>query len=101
MIHDGINFRSDRFLVQIPVQKTDPNPNYLRFGFAVPEGKKPPAHAVKTDYKWPDGSDVYAKPVAIKGWGKTNMAYGEDGRIYLMLDGKGYVAKKDRPKPAQ
>ena len=45
--------------------------------------------AVKTEWKL-EGEPVFGKPIKIKGYSQTNMAYGYDGRVYLALDGRCY-----------
>lgn len=91
MIYKGYKFRKSRTVVSMPNLDSEKK-NYVAFGKVYKEGQAP-ASAIQTQYQWPSRSPVYAKYIPLSGHSLTNMAYGKDGRIYLMLDGKFYTAK--------
>ncbi len=103
MIFDGIRFHKNKNIVQMPIRDENNNlmpyavdgkENYVIFGRVVKRGSVP-SGAYKTRYTWNDiGIYVYAKPIKISGHSLTNMAYGEDGKAYLMYKGNCYVSVK-------
>jgi hypothetical protein len=105
MIFDGIKFRRSRRVVAIPTRDesgalqpyVQPHQsNCVHFGRAVKEGSPIPKKAVKTSYRWdtPGFTPVWAVPIPTTGYSLTNMAYGDDGHIYLMHKGSFYIARK-------
>lgn len=91
----GRNFRKSNTLVIMPIKKDDPEWNYAKFGKVVKDGNSIPPEAVETHYRWPEtGNPVFAVQVQTNGYSLTNMAYGNDGRIYLAYDGRVFTAKK-------
>ncbi len=101
MKFDGMNFRVSKTVVALPVRDEDGNlmpyvkqggEMYVAFGRVVKEGTFPKG-SIKTQYKWKDkGTSVYAKEIKLKGHSLTNMAYGEDGKTYLMYNGKCFIS---------
>jgi hypothetical protein len=90
MIYKGIKFRHSQRIVGLPGSDV-----YVQFGRVVLQDRAVPRHAVKTTRTWvASGAPVYATPIKLKGHSLTNMAYGEDGRTYLMLDGQCYTAAR-------
>lgn len=97
----GYNFRQAKKIVMLrgyfdtttgAVTVTPTNGAYVRFGrICKPEAKG----AEETQYTYPDGSRVWARAVPVSGYSRTNMAYGEDGKVYLALDGRCFTAKQD------
>jgi len=91
MIFKGYNFRKSTTIVQLRNPDRE-RQNFVMFGKVCPEGTAP-ANSVLTGYEWPSRAAVRAKYIPLKGHSLTNMAYGEDGRVYLLVDGKCYTAK--------
>jgi hypothetical protein len=81
MIFDGRKWRRSNTVVILPPVKGEDNPLYIRFGRICKQDDK---GAVKTNYKWPRGGPVYAKPIKPHGWGLTNKMYGK----YFVRDGE-------------
>lgn len=111
MIFKGLKFRRAKNVVFLPNRDADgklmpyvrpANEHCVHFGKTVPHAndtrrKQPDAKAViyNTDFRWEDSSDVVqATLIPDEGWSLTNMMYGKDGRIYLMLDGRFYTHKR-------
>jgi hypothetical protein len=107
MIFKGRKFRKVNAVVALPTHdksgKLMPyveagKENYVYFGRThkpitpFPQNKE----WFKTTYKWNggnfEGEAVYATPIENNGWSLTNMMYGADGRIYLMIDGAIYTS---------
>lgn len=93
MIFDGMKFRRMRNVVALPVRDDAGQlmpyvpagrENYVYFGKVASERD---AGAVKTRYTYQEGTPVFALPIEMTGHGLTNLAYGKDGRAYLMKDG--------------
>jgi hypothetical protein len=99
MTFKGIRFRRTRTVVTLPFNPNDTSvtAGYVKFGCVC----KPNARgAILTE--WQRGSEsLYAKPVPISGYSRTNMAYGLDGRTYLYLDGVCYTAPPAKKRHAQ
>lgn len=106
MIYKGHVFRVSKTVVSLPIHDDAGNrmpyvkagmENYVHFGRVVKMGSQPPAKSFKTSYRWEGCKDdeavVHATVIANDGWSRTNMMYGTDGRIYMMMDGRTYTAK--------
>lgn len=97
----GRDFVQVRNVVSLPASDKDGNlmsyaekpSNYVIFGKVSKLGEKK-AGAVKSDFhrKLEGGGkvDIFAVPIKTSGYSLTNMAYGADGYIYLMFDGRFY-----------
>lgn len=104
MIFKGRKFRHSHVVVSLPWHTDAENPpsyahpgkpsSYVYFGRAVRGATGGARGLVKTHYKWKDGTDVWAKPIPLTGHGLTNMAYGKDGRAYLMYGGQCFIASR-------
>ncbi len=101
MIFKGFKFRKSRTVVQIPTKDDagvvygfveSDRDGYIHFGKVIKVGSTLSGNCIKTKYTWRDGAPVYAKPIKLKGHSLCNMAYGDDGKVYLMFDGKMYTA---------
>jgi hypothetical protein len=99
MIFDGLKFRLSQKIVTLPLKDEQGNwhpyvnplrAHYAVFGRVVPAGTP---GAIRTQW-WSrkDSTPVYAVPIPLKGHSLTNMAYGEDGKVYLIRDGQIYVS---------
>lgn len=98
MIFKGIKFRRDKTIVYLGEHPpgTD-HVYYAIFGKILNPDKPIPADAVRTDLFWKlSNLPCYAKIIPYRGYSRTNMMYGSDGRTYLILDGKCYVAPKPK-----
>lgn len=115
MIRKGIRFQHTRRLVMLNVTKAqaegmiakgllphDPgcygehSTIYVIPGRAIPEGVEPPKNAVRTHYLWGSGAPVWAVPLKVTGWSRTNMPYVKEGstqRVLWFEDGQGYSAR--------
>lgn len=83
MIFKGFRFALARKVLPLPRDYSEP---YIKFGrICAPDA----VGAIKTDYEQ-EGQPVFAKPIELRGHSLTNMAYGKDGRVYLLKDGKCY-----------
>lgn len=70
---------------------------YVIPGRVVPKRKTPPANAIKTRYTWNDGDPkpVFAVPVKVTGWSRTNMPYvrlDSKDKVLWFEDGRAYSA---------
>lgn len=105
MQYKGRQFSHVRNVVSLPVY--DPNgekmpyvespENYVIFGKVSKLGEKK-AGAFKSCFvrvdKDGNKEPLFAVPIKLRGYSLTNMAYGEDGYVYLMFDGKFYRSKE-------
>lgn len=99
MIFDGIRFCTRRDIVTMGIHPAGHrHAHHIRFGRAIKEGSPIPPNAEKTSWTWNDESktSVYAIEIPAAGYSLTNMMYGDDGRIYLMKDGRCYSAPTKR-----
>lgn len=96
---NGKIFRRTRSVTCLPTRSTDPTGQafygYVRFGKVC---KSSAVGAEPTGvYRHVEGGGrehLWAIPIPICGYSATNIAYGVDGRMYAMLDGKFYVCAK-------
>ncbi len=79
----GFNFVRARTVIFTRPKFPETNVVFLRI--CAPDAKG----AIKTDYTL-DGEPVFGKPISIKGYSRTDMAYGTDGKVYLAHDGVCY-----------
>lgn len=113
MKFDGIVFRRAPKICRIPIENPDPkHKDYAVFGKLIPKGQDIPASAKLVPHiSWSDEAGlpasaktpVYANIIPCDGYSLTNMMYGKDGKIYLVLNGVCYVApgkKKDLTRDA-
>jgi hypothetical protein len=109
MIFKGRQYRENRRIVPLP-RSLWRQSNFIEFGRTVSITHPDPASvkgAIKTDYTWPnhpnlgDQTPAYAVPIPLHGHSLTNLAYGNDGRMYLLLDGKCYTAITPKEKQAR
>jgi hypothetical protein len=99
MIFKGLKFRySSKIVFMDGVPGTRTAEGYVRFGRAIPQGKPVPRAAEQTKWTWSDGSPLFAVEIPCQGYSLTNMMYGRDGRVYLMKDGRGFVASSNQLK---
>ena len=93
MIFKGIKFRKSRKVCTLPSDGTP----YTKFGRVVPTASTSRGgEFIKTEYTWSDGGPVFATPVKLNGHSLTNMAYGQDGYMYLAKDGSCFVGSSKR-----
>lgn len=90
MIYQGNRYKINKKVIDLPERFKDEHypkikENYVRFGRITTDG-------VNTDYSC-NGKPVFATPIDIEYWSLTNLAYGKDGRVYLMYDGRCYTRK--------
>lgn len=103
----GFNFRRNYNVVNLPTHDISGNLmpyvdadrlGYIVFGKVCKKGQIP-NNAVRTNFYWADDEDkkhpVYAVPIDLKGYSLTNMAYGNDKKVYLAKDGGFYTAKSN------
>jgi len=89
MKYKGYNFRRSTTVYMLPMELFGgETKNYVTFGRLC---AKETLGAVPRELA--NGGFVYLLPIAIKGYSRTNMAYGADGRVYLAMDGFTYTAK--------
>lgn len=96
MVFDGKIWRRSNTVVILPPVKGEEHPLCMRFGRICKQSDR---GAVKTNYKWPRGNSVFAKPITPNGWSLTNMMYGKryvkDGEVrvkaYLCKGGQCYT----------
>ena len=95
----GINFRRAPNVVTLPDGAGDPSipSNYQQFGRVC----KPDAQgAIRSNWSR-GGEPLYVKPIPLSGHSRTNMAYGLDGRVYLIHDGRCYTAPPKRQRSGE
>lgn len=89
MKYKGYNFRRSTTVYMLPMSMfAGEQKNYVTFGRLC--AKETPG-AVPRELR--NGGFIYLLPIPIKGYSRTNMAYGKDGRVYLAMDGCSYTAK--------
>lgn len=97
MIYKGHSYSRSSSIVDLPKSFRDEHypkvkENFVRFGRITVKSGKILQKEVITDYS-SNGEPVFATPIALKGWSLTNLAYGKDGRVYLLYDGRCYTRK--------
>ena len=94
MIFKGYKFRKNANICVIPSTS-----NNLSFGRIIPQTNVIPLKAIRVpNMKWSDGSPVFANEIKLTGHSLTNMAYGDDYRVYLARDGKCFTAIRSQMK---
>lgn len=106
MQYKGGKYRRNRNIVRMPLfdEQNRRMPyvevgkeQYAVFGRVTKLGANKKG-AFKTNCTWSggdkDGQPVYAVPIPLKGYSQTNLAYGLDGYMYLMMDGACYQSMK-------
>lgn len=112
MIRKGYRFKLAPAVVMLNLDETQkkdlqakgvlPADREISFGYVipgrvVPKRKTPPANAIKTSYTWNDGDPkpVFAVPVKVTGWSRTNMPYvrlDSKDKVLWFEDGRAYSA---------
>jgi hypothetical protein len=110
MIYKGLKFRIAKNVIPFfsTFDNGDLNPyakefNYVSFGritkvnsrvMTVPRSSICEDHRQANEmavYESEKSIKIFVKPIKMKGYSTTNMAYGVDGKTYLMVDGKCYT----------